>query len=176
MNIDHIFVCPGSAGYEFSPSDRRIDARLLELLSPSSNELQESGELVPILRADWLRSEWFLPKKTVVAMAGLRARLPESAIQRGSGSVWAVATVIPVRISPSRATLAPYLGDLVKRLKSGIFEEDKTEHFSNRTHLELRSFGLPILQTAIDRLKNMVESGEIQGAFQRALSRAPTET
>lgn len=176
MSTAHIFVCPGAAGYEFSPSDRRIDARLLKLLAPTANELQEPGELVPILRADWLQSGWFTPKRTVVAMAGLRARLPASAIQRGSGSVWAVAAAIPVLTTPSPSTLAPSLVDLVEMLQCAIFEGEKSQRFSNFTHLELRSFESPVIQAVMERLKDMAAMGSIQGAFQRVLRRAPTKT
>lgn len=176
MSTAHIFVCPGEAGYEFSPSDRRLDACILKLLAPTANELQESDPLIPILRADWLQSGWFTPKKTVVAIAGLRARLPASAIQRGSGSVWAVAVTFPVLTTPSPPTLAPKLVNLVERLRYAIFEKDNAQHFSNLTHIELQSFETPVLEAVMKRLRDMAASGSAQGSFQQALRRAPTET
>lgn len=166
MSTSYRFICPGTAGYEFSPNDRRVDARLLQLLTPTANELQESGPLVPILRADWLRSGWSPLKNTVVAMAGLRARLPASAIQRGSGSVWAVAATFPVRTTPSPSTLAPKLIDLVERLRYAICEKDDAERFSNLTHLDLQSFEPPVLDDVFKRLRNMAESWSVRGPFQ----------
>lgn len=166
MSTSYRFICPGTAGYEFSPNDRRVDARLLQLLTPKANELQELGPLVPILRADWLRSRWSPLKSTVVAIAGLRARLPASAIQRGSGSVWAVAATFPVPTTPSSSTLAPKLIDLVEKLRYAICEKDNTERFSNLTHLDLLSFEAPVLEAVFERLRVMAESGSVSGPFQ----------
>lgn len=174
MSTADIYVCPGAAGYEFSPSDQRIDARLLNLLSPTANELQEPGSLVPILRADWLRPGWFQIKGNVVAMAGLRARLPVSAIQRGSGSVWAVATVFPVQTTPKLETLTPRLVELVEKLQFAIFEREQAQRFSNHAHLDLQVIELPMLEAAVERLKDMAASGSFQGGFGRR--RAPTKS
>lgn len=175
MNTAHIFVCPGATGYEFSPSDRRIDARLLNLLAPTANELLESGPLVPILRADWLQPGWLAPKKTVVAMVGLRARLPASDIQRGSGSVWAVAVTFSVFTTPSPATLATKLVDLAGSLRGAVSERNNSQRFSNLTHLELRSFEAPVIEAVMERINCMAKSGSVHGSFQRVLNRAPPE-
>jgi hypothetical protein len=176
VNLTNIYVCPGSAGYEFSPNDRKVDARLLNLLTPTASELQESDALVPILRADWLQSGWLVPKKDVVAMVGLRARLPASAIQRGSSSVWAVATVFSVHTTPTLSTLRPRLVDLTERLQSAIFEREQAQCFSNLTHLELQVFEPSVLETAIKRLKDMAATGLFPDRLHRVIRDFPLST
>ena len=98
-------------------------------------------------------------------MAGLRARLPASNIQRGSGSVWAIAATTPVCRVPSAAALAPNITALVKLLDCAIFETDDKLRFSNNTHLELRAVGLAELRAAIEKLREMAISGRASGPF-----------
>lgn len=167
MNIDRIFICPGIGGYEFSPTERKVDARLLMLLSPTSVEIQEHETLIPVLRADWLRTGWLTPKRTVLAMAGLRANLPESAVQRGSGSVWAVATIFSVATTPSPSLLAPKLINLVENLCQALHESITGDGFSNTTHRDLVTAARQQdLDSAMARLKNMAAFGLAQGPFQ----------
>ena len=165
MTIAPILICPGETGYEFSPSLRDVDSCLLKLLRPTASELQDSGLIVPLLRASWLESGWLTPKKTVVTMAGLRAKLPASSIQRGSGSVWAVAATTSVRRTPSAAALTPDIVALVEVLDSAVLDADENTRFANDTHLELRAIGWRALKAAIERLRGIAVSGHPLGPF-----------
>lgn len=165
MTPSPIFVCPGTEGYIFSPSELKADARLLFLLQPSSTEIQEDGPLVPIVRADWLKPGWFLRQK-VVALVGLRATVLKSAVQRGGGSVWAVASVFSVIGTPTCDSLLPTLSQLADSFRHAILDSPKEGGFANLTHLDLVAWAdKSKLDLALTRLDHRAQSGPSNGPF-----------
>lgn len=159
------YICPGEAGYEFSPHDAAAAARFLKLLTPTPSELQLLGSVAPMLRADWLKVGWFAPRNSFLMLTGIRARLPASIVQRGSGSVWAVARVDRVATTPSTSALRPKFEELIVQLQKAIFATKGSSGFSNDTYRDLHNLPGTDLDAAFKSLHNKISEGTSLGVF-----------
>lgn len=154
MNSGKVLIYPTDVGYVFEPSaEGGLNARILSSLRPDSEDIAAMDVLSPCIRAEWLSGFSILPRKSVLCLAGLQTRGTSSALDRGSGSIWAAAEVSQFKTTPTSEDIAEKLESLVGHLASSILPRGQDGGFAAaaRKHL-LEVHGKVRLQQALEAL------------------------